>query len=69
MFQYELKYPLQVKQRSEQNQYFVGGGAVSSHISERHFTLVNAVNSTISWKLSVLSVLTGKCMAIGKVSS
>ena len=58
MFNYELKLPLG-KPKPEQNQYFIGGGAVSSHLSERHFTLVNATNSSISWKLGVLSILPG----------
>lgn len=60
MFQYELKYPVVARaKKQEQNQYFVGGGAVSSHISERHFALVNAACSNISWKLSVLAILPG----------
>ena len=59
MFQYELKHPPMTNTKPEQYQYFVGGGAVSSHTSERHITLVNAVNSSISWKLSVLSILPG----------
>ena len=60
MFQYELKLPVMTKTTPEQNQYFVGGGAVSSHRSERHLALVNATCSNISWKLSVLSVLPGR---------
>ena len=62
MFQYELKLPLmtKTKTKSEQNQYFVGGGAVSSHTSERHISLVNATNYSISWKLGVLSILPGE---------
>ena len=62
MFQYELNLPLmtKTKTKSEQNQYFVGGGAVSSHTSERHISLVNATNYSISWKLGVLSILPGK---------
>lgn len=59
MFQYELKLPVMTKTKSEQNQYFVGGGAVSSHTSERHISLVNATNYSISWKLGVLSILPG----------
>jgi hypothetical protein len=62
MFQYELKLPLmtKTKTKSEQNQYFVGGGAVSSHTSEKHISLVNATNYSISWKLGVLSIIPGK---------
>ena len=62
MFQYDLKLPVmtKTKTKSEQNQYFVGGGAVSSHTSERHISLVNATNYSISWKLGVLSILPGK---------
>ena len=60
MFQYDLKLPVLSKTKPEQNQYFVGGGAVSSHSSERHIALVNATSSSISWKLSVLSVLPGE---------
>ena len=64
MFQYELKLPpvtkTKTKTKSEQNQYFVGGGAVSTHTSEKHISLVNATNYSISWKLGVLSILPGK---------
>ena len=58
MFQYVLKYPLLIKQNSEHNQYFVGGGAVSNHNS-KHISSLNIINHSISWKLSFLSVLTG----------
>ena len=64
MFQYELRLPpvtkTKTKTKSEQNQYFVGGGAVSTHTSEKHISLVNATNYSISWKLGVLSILPGK---------
>ena len=69
MFQYELKLPpvtkTKTKTKSEQNQYFVGGGAVSTHTSEKHISLVNATNYSISWKLGVLSILPGEKSCIG----
>ena len=40
-------------------QYFIGGGAVSTHTAERHFKLVNAENTQLSWKLGSLQVLQG----------
>ena len=64
MFQYQLKHPPMTKSKPEQHQYFVGGGAVSSHVSERHITLVNATSSSISWKLGVLSILPGNVAAL-----
>ena len=41
-------------------QYYIAGGAVSRHISERHIQLVNADSSHISWRIGSLQVLKGK---------
>ena len=40
-------------------QYYIAGGAVSSHTSERHIQLVNADTSNIAWRLGSLQVLKG----------
>lgn len=43
-------------------QYYIAGGAVSSHTLERHIQLVNADTSNITWRLGSLQVLKGSFM-------
>lgn len=42
-------------------QYYIAGGAVSTHTTDRHLQLVNAENSQVTWRLGSLQVLRGTC--------
>jgi len=43
---------------SNQAQYYIAGGVVSTHTRKKHLSLVKA--EALEWKLSSLSVLNGK---------
>jgi len=42
-------------------QYYIAGGAVSTHTTDRHLQLVNAENLLVTWRLESLQVLRGMC--------
>ncbi len=44
---------------SNQEQYYLAGGAVSPHTRKKHLSLVSADNIALEWKLGSLSVLNG----------
>ena len=60
-FAYDLSIPSSSLQSSTyMYQYFIGGGGVSHTFSEKHFKLVGAQSTKVSWKLCSLSILKGK---------
>lgn len=59
-FTYEVPLPAALK-AVPRTQYYIAGGAVSTHTTDRHLQLVNAENSQVTWRLGSLQVLRGTC--------
>jgi hypothetical protein len=61
VYDYELAFPTSLVKTSETQCFLGGGGVVSTYVTERHIKLVNAEQTSLTWRLGSFHIQEGFC--------